>query len=903
MKRWYQLFIMIIIYYSALSAQTTGKISGTVKDADSGEALVGANIILVGTHQGAATDLQGDYYIINIIPGNYAIEARMMGYAPMRVENVRVFVNRTIGIDFSLKPEVIEGEVVTVQAEKMSIKKDQTNSIRNISSEDISILPAESVYEVVAMQPGVVGNHFRGGRSNEVTYLIDGVSVTDAFSHEQTTSNVNPEVVEDVEVITGTFNAEYGDAMSGVVNVVTKEGGNSIKGNISLQYGNYLTPHDNVYIGLKAGEFNRISDLKASIVGPLWKSKLFYVVNVRMNQDDGYLNGIRYFNVTDYSDFTPRDVENWHVESSGDSSITDMSWNENISAFAKLTFKPTNNLKLALSGTWNSGEGKSYSHAYRFNPTGVPAWHNETQLAILNINYLLSKAAFIDAKISYSDYWTGYYLYENPLEAAYVHDEYHRNNGPWFYTGGQDKSHSNRTEKKLSGKVDLTWQVSKQHSIKTGFDINQIELSQKAYTIRNAFEGSGIENEYIETPDGKRIYPNYRPIIHSNESIHTDEYQVEPIHGAYFIQDKMEFNMMVVNVGVRFDYFDPQTIYPSNYRNPANQDYYVESERMSIYPEADSKYQVSPRLGLSYDLGGSALLRFAYGHFLQLPPLNYYYQNSTFRIAASDFSTTTGNAQLQPQKTIQYEVGLYQQLSRSMSLEVAVWYKDIYDLVTASVFTTYNQRRYGVFTNKEYGNARGLELKYEFRQDFISAGVNYTLAFTRGIADNPYSSFTRAGSEMDPVNKLIPMNWDQRHTLNLYGGYNTPRWGSTLLCYIDSGQPYTWNPIPQSPLSAINLFPNNEYRPLQFSVDINAYYQIAKIYGMNLRLTLLVYNLFDRLNEEWVNSQTGRAYTAVVQETDILGHRSSFSTYEDVYQNPAMYSSPRMVKCGLNISF
>jgi len=243
------------------------------------------------------------------------------------------------------------------------------------------------------------------------------------------------------------------------------------------------------------------------------------------------------------------------------------------------------------------------------------------------------------------------------------------------------------------------------------------------------------------------------------------------------------------------------------------------------------------------------------------------------------------------------------QIIQDLSIDVAVWYKDIYNLVTATVYTTYNQRRYGVFTNKEYASARGLEVKIDYRLDEFSANLNYTLSYSKSVTDNPYSSFNRAGSERDPVNEMIPMNWDQRHTFNLYAAYNIKGFGTSLIWYLNSGQPYTWNPIPQSPLAAINMFPNNQYRPARNSVDLRAFYDIITFKGLSLRANLWIYNLFDTLNEEWVNSETGRAYTAIVQDTDISGHRSSFSTYHDVYQNPTMFSTPRLIKVGIGITF
>jgi outer membrane receptor protein involved in Fe transport len=890
--------------FSMAYAQTAGKIAGIVIDEDTGEPLAGANIMIIGINLGAAADLQGEFYIINVPPGTYNIEVVMIGYKSVRVEDVRVNVNRTVPIEFAMKQTVLEGEVIVVKADKIVVKKDQTGSIRNISSEDIEVLQVEYVSQIVQMQPGVVGGHFRGGRSNEVVHLIDGIAVTDALTREYRTAQVNPEVVEEIEVITGTFNAEYGDAMSGVVNVITKEGGNTFSGSGSVNYGNYVTSHDDIFKDLNNTEFDRIEDYRIDLAGPIIPYYLSFMVNARFNQNSGHLTGIQMFNVDDYSDYTPRDEEEWHLESTGDGAIVSMNWREDYSAFGKLILKPFNTMKISASATLNKSDGQWYNHNYRFNPDGLPTWHNETALGIVHLNHMVAKSAFYDLRFSYSNHWAGSYMFEDPNDSRYVHDEYSRNNGPWFYTGGQSKGHSNRTEERYNIKFDFTWQINKNHSIKTGIDLTQFYIDNKYYTIRNGWEGSGFEYAYyMDDQTNERVYLFYEPATHPNESVHTDKYKVKPIQGAFYIQDKMEFDMMVINFGLRFDYFDPKTVYPTNRRNPANQEYFEQEERMSTYPEADPKYQVSPRLGLSYKLGGTALLRFAYGHFLQLPPLNYYYQNSTFMLATWDYGTTMGNAQLNPQKTIQYEVGLFMQIIQDLSIDVAVWYKDIYNLVTATVYTTYNQRRYGVFTNKEYANARGLEVKVDYRLNEFSGGLNYTLGYSKGVADNPYSSFNRAGSEQDPVNELIPMNWDQRHTFNLYAAYNIPRFGSSLIWYLNSGQPYTWNPIPQSPLAAINMFPNNQYRPAKNSVDLRAFYDIIKFKSLSLRLNLWIYNLFDTLNEEWVNSETGRAYTAIVQDTDISGHRSSFSTYHDVYQNPTMYSTPRLIKVGLGITF
>ncbi len=884
------------------AAQTTGKISGHIEDAETGEPLPGANVIIKGTQLGAAADANGDYFIINIPPGVYQLEVRMIGYKVVNLEDVRVYVNRTLTADFRMEETVIDGETVTIQADRISMKKDQTNSIRNISSEDIEILPVESVGQVVAMQPGVSGSHFRGGRSNEVVYMIDGMKVTESFNHTSRTVDVNPDAVEDIEVITGTFNAEYGDAMSGVVNIVTKDGGSELDGSFSGNIGNYMTGNKDVFIGLSDSEFDRIQDYKFNLSGPLFTDKLTFLVDGRYVDNQGHLNGIHRFNVDDYSDYTAADSTLWHTEHTGDNSYVPMNWNKSEVFFGKLTYRPVSALKLALSTTINDRHGKGYSHGNKYNPFGVPTWSNESMMVTGYINHMLSSSAFYEIKMSFSDYQVGNYLYEDPLDSRYVHDGYSRSNG--FSTGGQSKGHTKRSEETLNLKVDFSWQLSKSHLLKTGIDASQIELGQNYRSIQNAYREQGLDYELVQNPlTGEMEFLYYQPRTYPDSTSYSDIYTHTPFKFAYYIQDKMEFESMVVNLGVRFDYFTPDATYPTNYRNPANQLYQVEASRRSQQVEADPQYQISPRLGLSYQLGSSALLRFSYGHFLQLPPLTYFYRNNAHLVLPPDFNSRMGNPNLKAQKTIQYEVGLWQQLSDYMNLEVAVWYRDIYELVSATTFTTYDQIRYGLYSNLEYGNARGFEVKYDFRMQNISAGINYTLGYTRGVADNPEMSFNRAGNSMDPVNKMIPMSWDTRHVFNTYVGYNAPKYGATMMFFYNSGDAYTWSPIAQSPLARINLFPNNQHKPERFSVDLSGYYKIAKIYGMDLQVTLLVYNLLDRLNEHGVNANTGRAYQAIITESDLISHRSDYHEYEEQIQNPAMFSAPRLVKLGLGITF
>ncbi len=893
--------LLFVVLLSDAFAQTTGKIIGKILDGETNEPVAGANVLLLDTRLGASTDLDGDFMILNIPPGTYNLEFQMIGYNTVREEGLVVSVNRTTSTTIELTPAVLESEVIVVTAEKVAIKRDQTSSIRNISSDDIKILPVDFIEQIVELQPGIVGNHFRGGRGNEVAYMVDGVMVTDALYREDQMVEINPNVVQDMEVITGVFNAEYGNAMSGVVNIVTKEGGNKIQGAGSVNFGNYVTSHKDVYVGLEETGTPHIRDFKLGLSGPVLTDKINFIVDGRYFYNSGYLNGINRFNVDDYSDF--REYPNNYISvASGDGSIVPLNDREESYLFGKLSFKPIQALKASLIYTYNDTKGQGYSHGNFYNPYGVGTYQNNSQMLALHINHMLSPKAFYELKLSHINFERGNYLYEDPLDPRYVHDFYGSGTGQWFSTGGQSKNHSTGTEATSRIKLDLTWQVHKRHNLKAGIDISKIWLDQNNINIRNKYEGTDLEAMFTTDPlTGKRTYPYYEPEIRSDNSVYTDRYKKEPVFFAAYMQDKMEFEDMVINFGVRFDWFDPNTVYPTNWRNPGNQDYFQDKSRISEYPKADPQYQFSPRLGLAYEVGETALLRFSYGHFMQVPPLNYYYQNSTFLV--TDLGTAMGNPNLKAQKTIQYEIGLWLQLTREMDFEVAVYSRDIYDLLSSKLVYSYSQLRFGVYDNKDYGNARGIELKYQARLSEFTINANYTLQYTRGVADTPDLAYNRAGQDQDPVNKLIPLEWDQRHTFNLTTAYNTRNFGLTFLFLYHSGRPYSWAPIVESPLALINLLPNNQVRPSQFRVDLTAFYNLFSIKGVDVRLTLLAYNIFDTLNENTVNETTGRAYTGIVRPVDLATYRSDFSSYYDVIQNPAMFAAPRSVRLGLGFQF
>ncbi|MDL1877663.1 TonB-dependent receptor, partial [Cytophagia bacterium CHB2] len=176
-------FVMQSLAFTTLIfAGTTGKITGRVVDKQTGEPLAGASVQIVGTTMGTAADVNGYYFILQVPPGTYSVKATVIGFEPVTVTNVKVAVDLTTKIDFSLKPTVLEiTEGMTVVAERPIIEKDVTFSSYRVSSDRIANMPTVAdVRDLVARQPGVVGEglhiNVRGGRTGEMLYVVDGVS-------------------------------------------------------------------------------------------------------------------------------------------------------------------------------------------------------------------------------------------------------------------------------------------------------------------------------------------------------------------------------------------------------------------------------------------------------------------------------------------------------------------------------------------------------------------------------------------------------------------------------------------------------------------------------------------------------------------------------------------------------
>lgn len=882
-------FIILSLMGTFIYAGTTGKISGKIIDKKTGEALFGANIIVLGTTLGASADIDGNYFILNIPPGEYQVKASMIGYSTFTIQNVRISVDQTTKIDFELISESIELSDVVVTAEKLLVRKDLTSTEETISGDNISMLPLEDVSSVVNLQAGVVDGHFRGGRSNEVKYLIDGVPVNDVYSGQ---SSLSPEVnsIEEIQVLTGTFNAEYGEALSGVVNQVTKIAGDKFDGNISYHTGDYVSSHDEIFTNIDHISPSNVYNVQGFISGPVPGLESFAKVFLsgRYNYDEGSIYGQRIFNPSDSSNFSANNSEDWYVGSTGDKEYVPMNFNEKFSLQAKLALNVGGGKGLVLSGFYQDSKYRDYDHLYKLNPDGDYKKFQKSFLGIASYTLLLSNSAFLDFSLSGLQSEYKQYVYEDPLDPRYVDPNRKQDvSGNAFLSGGTQNWHFNHTTTSITEKTDFTWQIDQINQIKTGIDFTFHTLEYKDFQI------------IIDATS------NYKPKLPEAGAFNFNTYESKPFQLAYYIQDKIEIDYLIVNVGLRFDYFEPD----GKYLNDPNKINLLD-ELQPPYPDslmtkASSKSQLSPRVGISYPISDQGAIHISYGHFFQIPSFEYLYLNPNFRIPLTgDFpqniGNTIGNADLDPQQTIMYEIGLQQALTDELGVTITGYYKDIRNLLAAEIFIKNEFRKFSRLINKDYGSVKGVTLSFEKRFiDGVGASLDYTFQIAKGSASDPNAAFNNAQANppIESNKQLVPLDWDRMHSLNLTLTLGEPgNYIASAIGRLGSGLPYT-----PSLLNQRTGLENSENRPAYFNVDfyLTKYFEL---FGNQLSVFLKVYNLFDTLNENNVFTDTGRSgYTLDLTRNQTAPR--GVNTLAEYFTRPDFYSSPRQIIIGADLSF
>jgi outer membrane receptor for ferrienterochelin and colicin len=872
-------------------AGTTGKIAGKAIDTKTGEMLPFVNITIGGTNLGAATDIDGYYVILNIPPGKYNIKAQYIGYQSVLVENVSVSIDLTTSVDFELSESAVELEEVVVQGVQGLLKKDITSSQSLVSSDLIDALPVAEFDDILQLQPGVTrdadgGFHIRGGRTTEIAYWVNGISITDAYDNSRGIQ-IDNYSIQELQVISGTFNAEYGNAMSGIVNTVTKEGSRDYHGNVLIYGGDYASNFTEYFPHVDNIEPFANYNLQGSLSGPIpfTDNMLMFFINGRYFSDDGYLFGERRFEVDG---------------TIGNGAVVPMNWHKNLYGLANLSFAPLQAIKLNLEGLYSKEEFQDYDHEYRWNPDGNVIKFAESYNITATITHMLSSSSFYTVKGSkfFKDF--NEYLYNDPNDSRYLHpDSSLLGASNSFRTKGTNLHRFFRETNTLLGRIDFTSQVTQAHLLRLGAEVKSHKLEFDDYTL----EPLRINGIPVEP---------FQPSVPGETQTNRFKYENEPFEASAYLQDKIEYESVIINIGLRLDYFDsngevlvditdPNIFAPLR---PGFDTLSIAEREPFFYKDAKTKVQFSPRFGIAYPISETGVVHFSYGHFLQIPPFQFLFQNGPYKVPNSGLNIGVfGNPDLEPQKTVMYEIGFRQEFLNDYLIDVTGFYRDIRDWIQAgALIETRNLVTYSIFTNKDYANVKGITLTLNKRMsNYFAFDINYTYQVAEGSNSTPEEDFDAASGNDEPSLFLIPMDWDQNHLLNASIYTSFDNWGISLLARYGTGLPYTPTVTQFTADRGITsgLIKNSRRIPNQFTLDLKID-KTFNLIGLDINVFLRIFNLLDNRIPIRVFGDTGQPDFT----TETVGESPNRpNTVEEFRKFPDHYGAPRNVQFGFELSF
>ena len=924
---------ILCVLAGMLFAGQTGKISGRVTDSQSGEALAGCNVLVQGTSMGAATDANGEYFIINLSPGSYYLAFSMIGYASYTAEFVQVNIDVTTPVNAALTTEALQMAGVSVTAERPAIENTLTSSKHIVSGDIMGAMAITDVNDVIKTLPGVIefgGDlHIRGGRSGEEMYLVDGASVTNAVMGGQAIP-VNPNMIGELQLITGTFNAEYGQAMSGLFNTVLREPAEGLSASFSFR-----TSLGQDYFKTDAGDFNGAE---------------VYAETMEIVDDAGNYTAA---GASDYK----------KTEFGGDKTIMDFSagWGSGPMGFffsfrqlndpgrlpglaeelqniqAKVSYQMGNNLKLGF-------ETLMYSHNGIYDPTydagrmdaGMDVWQwlwamdqypvteeSANQFG-LTANYVMSAntnvtvrvdmmkrtqedgaqssgGKFVDFEMGdgHNDQVTATTTYngaEGPNHTKVMEDR--ANSNAWYSLENVYGHYFKSDETITTIGVHGTSQMNNRHLLKAGFDYRMFDIDR-----------SGHDVWYGRTLGYTESNPRLQ---------HNSFGDAKPTEIAAYVQDQMEFNDMIVNVGFRFDGFNAGS--DKGYWATGIEDMAADTSLNPFDPSkrkaTEMKTLISPRLGISFPVGDNMAFRYAYGSFFQRPELYSLLNNHMAQMdggTESGFFIYLGNANLDPMRTDVYEMGMQYSMANDLKLDVSGYYKDISNLIgSQEVYSlpfqdtetgdwsegdAFEAAHYSFLTSDHYGNIRGLEMSLaKTGASGLTGRASYSYSISRGTASDKINagngSLTQAtGGIAANIMTMTVLDWHRPHVFNGYVDYHMDMGGMLDRAGVNLTFNYS-SGLPVSARSGVAGAALDERAPA--TTDVNLKLDATLALGpVNPTVYLLIENVMNKQN--------------VVYVADPGSYFDEASAYHDIAAGSAnnllAYGKPRTMNLGVQIDF
>ncbi|HUI11054.1 MAG TPA: TonB-dependent receptor [Bacteroidota bacterium] len=979
------LFLALIMALVPGLMFASGKIRGKVVDAGSGEPLVGANVIIVGTSMGAATNVVGEYTILNIPSGTYTLRTSYVGYQAITLSNVRVNDDLTTESNFSLPAEGVQVGQITIVAERPMVNKSATAAVRIIDNEFFDKIPARGLDAAVALQPGVYEQgttvYIRGGRPDEVGYAVEGVGVSDPLYGGRGLS-VIAEAVEQVQVMAGGYNAEYGGANAGIVSSQLRTG-NSDRWKASLigETDRYTQVHNNKLGGYSYG----YGDVTATVGGPAPilgnKLRLFGSVENTYYRDQNPqvtsspISFVGSNALVSDPLFTPAhastakaDTMNLVLPGFSQGGGGDNHWVASGTALLDLS-----TFQVRVSGSYGyEALHEQFTYADILDPGRLPLDITRDGLLNARISHFLSPTLFYEASFSY---YNNTYVSEDPqlqgnifsygdpaANAAlgypleYQSSTKQYSNWPAYtffggnfglnQAGTEIAGYDHRSEKSFGGKIDVTDQLS-HNELKLGGEYTRYTI--RRYNPSNVFafyndaqQASGTQLTELLLKTGAVGTDSYGYDAYGNE-INSDVLLPDgallemgprhPVVAAAYVQDKIELSDIIMNLGLRWDYIQPDS---KNVTDPTALNFDGDGfilDNSVIATKTTS--QVSPRIGFSFPASDRTVFHAAFGKFIQQTRLrdSYMGTGAWWAMAYSGrFVTNSWGWGLEPTRTTQYEVGFSQQMSDYASFDISAFYKDIMDQITLNYYTptTAVGKPYYALVNGDFSSSKGIEVKMNLRRvNRVSSQINFTFSDTRSTGTNSQNAggLWSAGSVVSLPKYLTPVDFnapvrgnvilDYRFAKN-DGGPILEQLGLDMLLQFNSGHSFTrllidqFGPVgnadprfrtPVEPIGASTtpwFFQLDARLDKTFSLgsmDLNVY-----IYVINLLNTDNAINAFlrtgDPKNDGWLATPTGQAAVAQFGQQLVDLYNARFNG-----ENSGNFGPPRQIRFGLKLDY
>lgn len=928
-----------MVLATALFAQSKGTIKGRITDAETGDGLPGVNIVVLGTYYGAATDLEGYYEIPNMSPGVYNLKVSFIGYTVVQRTGVKVHANEVTTINIALEPTILAlGQEVTVIGERPLLDVEDTATRKRMTSGDIQVAVVEDVRDIVAIQSGVVEMddeiHIRGGRAYENAYLLDGVSVQDPLAGTGFGLRLSANAIEELEVITGGFAAEYGQAMSGIVKVKTKEGSSNYHGSISYKL-DHFGPDWEANFNTDVMDFSLsgpepITNLLLKPLGIKFPGKLTFFTSGSIYVSDSYLEKAIDLQPSIAPEFfAPRQNNEW-------SGLVNLTWSITPQHKLKFAFNrsitTSQNTRVLQTTLEFERAGPGYPFRFQDILDNFNVFTHDINQQSLTWTQTLGSKSFYELRISrfftnlrsqVGDlHWTEYVKSEDIVTVppgGIPDDQYFRDPRGQFITvkpdgfldvGNGDTWHDHFVEE-FTLRGDISYIPNQRHQFKAGFEMG-FQKMQMLEIVKPWFGGLGLNN---------------------------DIYQVNPRVGALYVQDRITHKGLIVNVGLRYDYWVPGRFVVdalNRFRNDPKlslEDREVWQRRLDVYMDETFgflgervKGRLMPRLGISHPISDRQVFFFSYGHFSKRPKPQFVYTQLGASSARSTFQVK-GNPNLNPETTVTYELGLKHQFTEDDVLTVTIYNRDIFDYVTTkNVRARGRQRDFLTYINLDFARVRGIEVEYKKRAGgFISGSISGTFSIATGKNSSPQDNLLVFAGEIEeePIKENF-LRWDRPIQLNtninfflskgkgpkVFGMKIPDNWNLNIHWFLESGRRYT--PFILSPSGNFvldNQNPFSEVSRFWSWVDLN-FEKYFDIFGLDVTFFTEVRNLFNRKNDTIINSLTGRAYRTgdfiiidgVPTDPLVFNSTEPGRPIIDPF-NPARFRAPRQVLIGASLSW